>query len=76
MAKIHKVELYILDINDMYDSLDDIITDCERSVDDVIFKLELGQTVNVEWTDDINLNFINCPMDNYHKYFEKFTELK
>ena len=75
MAQLYKMTLYVCDLNDNL-SLDEIKTLIKQDALD-------GVSVNclchfadekigpqVEWDDDIDLNYINCPASTWDKYFE------
>lgn len=69
MSKLYKVEMYVLDINDMYHNLDEIIDDAERRVEANFTPFNV-QEVEFEWDDDIDLNYVDTSIDTYRKYFE------
>lgn len=75
MAQLYKMTLYVCDLEENL-SLSDIKTLIKQDALD-------GCTVNcichfdneqigkqVEWDDDIDLNYINCPTSTWDKYFE------
>jgi len=70
MARIHKVELYIVDINDFYSE------NTERIVEEISDRLNVSlkgfdtQCKEVDWDDDIDINFTNANLETYRKYFE------
>lgn len=69
MAKLYKIEMYILDINEQYDNVEDIIIDCENNID-VYFNCFNVEEKNIDWHDDIDINYYNNQtVDNYRKYF-------
>jgi len=69
MSKLYKVEMYVLDVNDMYNDLDEIIEDAERRSE---FNLKPfnAQSVEFEWDDDIDLNHKD-DIDTYRNYFRE-----
>ena len=69
MAKLHKVELYIIDVNDKYSNLNEIMCDIENSTDCSLVPFN-AQEVEIDWHDEIDLNYSNCPIENYRNYFE------
>jgi len=69
MAKLHKLELYIIDYNDNYKNLEEIIQDIDNSIDCSINHFN-AQEVKINWHDEIDLNYSNCPVDNFRNYFE------
>lgn len=71
MSKIHKIEMYIVDANDLLDrNYTDIPDILERHVnmEGIIIK---GQTVEFEWDDNLAINYQNCPLEKYEEYFKK-----
>lgn len=69
MSKLYKVEMYILDLNDMYDNMDEVIESTERKscADFIPFNI---QEVEFEWDDDIDLNHKN-DIDTFRNYFKE-----
>jgi len=70
MAKLYKVEMYILDPNDYYSCFDNIIADCENATD-IYFRCFNEQEAEVEWDDGINLNQRDCTLESHRNYFKK-----
>ncbi|MDF2879573.1 MAG: hypothetical protein K0R54_130 [Clostridiaceae bacterium] len=70
MAKLYKVEMYVLDINENYHSLGGIIEDAENSIEVDFIPFNVQET-EIEWDDDIDLNKRNVlPLEAYRKYFK------
>ena len=69
MAKLHKIEMYVLDVNDEYEELDDIINALEYKID-VNFIPFNSKTVKIDFHDDIDINHIDATIDNYENYFK------
>ena len=70
MAKLHKVELYIIDVNDNYSNLKEIMHDIGNSTDCSLIPFN-SQEVEIDWHDGIDINFSNCPVENFREYFEE-----
>lgn len=70
MARLYKVEMYVLDINEDYYSFDDIMNDVENSVEAGFTPFNI-QEVEFEWDDNIDLNKMNAPLEVYRNYFEE-----
>jgi hypothetical protein len=70
-AKIYKMEMYILDINNSYEDIDEIIVESERGAREANFHPFNVEEVEVEWTDDIDLNFSSATEETYRKYFPR-----
>lgn len=73
MAKLYKIQAYIVDANDEFypeDRLEDCLTYCLQnylSLDHLkIQTVDLG-----EWDDDHPLNYIDCPEAEFKKYFKE-----
>jgi len=70
MAKLHKIELYLIDHNDKYSSLDNIVVDIENATDLDVNCFNTKE-VEIEWDDDIDINFSSkCTVENFRKYFK------
>lgn len=70
MAKLYKIEMYILDTNEYYSSLDEIIENAEMGADEANFNCFNVKEKQVEWNDDIDINMGDSTVDVYRKYFE------
>ena len=70
MAKLYKVEMYILDVNEDYSNLEDAVSDMGLTSDLNLNCFNVKE-VDIEWHDNIDLNFYNCSVENFRKYFEK-----
>ena len=68
MAKIYKMEMYITDTY-KYSDFENLLIDIENSTDCIIACFD-KQEVEVEWHDDIDINFSDCPVETYRKYFK------
>jgi len=75
MAKLYKMEMYIIDVDDNFKKLDRIIYNANvfSSCSFVPFN---AQEVEVNWHDDIDINLSNCPVENFREYFEVETKDK
>jgi len=72
MAKLHKVQFYLLDYNDDFNTAQDL----ENYLDWVIRYGSLEHTKIVtedlgEFYDEHPLNYINCPEAEFEKYFKE-----
>lgn len=75
MAQLYKMTLYVCDLNDNL-SLDEIKTLIkERALDGISVSCtthfadeNIGE--QVEWDDDIDLNYHDCPTSTWEKYFK------
>ena len=75
MAQLYKMTLYVCDLEEnlslneiktliKQDALDGVSVNCFCHFADE----KIGP--QVEWDDDIDLNYINCPASTWDKYFE------
>jgi hypothetical protein len=62
--------MYILDVNDTYQGLENIICEAERGADDANFNYFDYAETEIEWHDDIDINFSTATVETYRKYFE------
>lgn len=69
MAKIYQIEMYIVDVNDSYADFGDIINDIENSTEITTDCFNVKQK-DIEWHDDIDINFMNSTAETYRKYFK------
>lgn len=75
MAQLYKMTLYVCDLNDDL-SLDEIKTLIdERALDGCAVNCichfadeKLGK--QIEFCDDTDINYVNCPTSTWDKYFE------
>jgi hypothetical protein len=70
MAKIYKTEMYIVDVNDSFKSMIDICSKISERLDLIFINPFNTQMREIEWDDNIDLNFNNCTLESYRKYFE------
>ena len=72
MAKLYKLELYITDYNDVYENTDDLIGSIQSGwgFDDVLINCFNPKEVNIDWHDEIDLNYDNVEKQVYDKYFK------
>lgn len=68
MAKLHKVEMYVLDVHDDYESLEQITSDINNRMDVDLIPFNV-QSVNFDWHDDHVLNFTNAKESDYRGMF-------
>lgn len=75
MEQLYKMTLYVCDLEENL-SLNDIKTLIKQDALDGVSVNCLCHFVDekigpqVEWDDDIDLNYINCPASTWDKYFE------
>ena len=76
MAKLFKIQTYIVDANDEFytdDRLEDCFIYCTQN-DLSLEHLKIQSTDIGEWHDDLPINKINCPESEYEKYFKEKTK--
>ena len=70
MAKLHKIELYIVNPNASYQSAMDIFNEIDNKLYDgvpISFKTD---TVEIDWDDNIDINKTNATSSVFERYFE------
>lgn len=68
MSKIHKIEMYVIDHSELY-SCYDSISDILENVTDLSCKVINEKSTLFDWDDDLPVNKVNCPLEEYEKYF-------
>jgi hypothetical protein len=75
MAKLHKVEMYIVDIDEHYGNLNETI----EHINDRLELVELHpfnvQTVGFDWHDEHKLNLSDASYEDYRGMFPKEDEV-
>lgn len=70
MAKIHKVELFLVDVCDDFSDISAILDYLGNSkYAPNIHKIK-AQTKKFEWSDDVPINSIYCDTEGYNKFFD------
>ena len=75
MAQLYKMTLYVCDLEDdlslseiktliKQDALDSVAVNC------ICYFADEQTGSQVEWDDDIDLNYIDCPTSTWEKYFK------
>ena len=75
MAKLHKIEMYIVDIDGNYGSLEDTIEHINDRLELVELKPFKAQSIEFDWHDDHKLNFTNRSYDDYRGFFPDEKEV-
>lgn len=73
MAKLHKIEMYILDIDEHYGSLQDTIDHINDRLELVSLHPFNINTVEFDWSDDHRLNQGDVGYNDYKDMFENNT---
>ena len=71
MAKIHKVELYLLDVNEDFDTVDDVIEYMTNIKYAPNIRVISSESKEFEWDDDVVINKRNCSTEQYNNFFEE-----
>lgn len=74
MAKLHKIEMYIVDINEHYGTLNDAIDYINDRLELVSLNPFNVQTVSLDWHDEHKLNKTNAIYGDYRGFFPKESE--
>lgn len=69
MSRIHKLELYIVDTNDLYGETENLITLFDNYTD-CMFKVVHSESKEFEWDDDLKINYTNAKVEDYEEYFK------
>lgn len=72
MAKLYKIQAYLLDYNEDFDS----ISTLKRYINwntryGIVDYLHIAEADIGEWGDDHPLNIVDCPEAEYEKYFKE-----
>lgn len=74
MAKIFKVSAYVVDPMDEFDesSLEDYLVWCTQN--DISLRHVSIEGIDIgKWDDDLPVNYTDCGIEEFKKYFLKFT---
>ncbi|MBR5604240.1 MAG: hypothetical protein IKW51_08525 [Bacteroidales bacterium] len=71
MAKIHKVELYLLDVNEDFDSVYDIMVYMTNMKYAPYIYVVSSESKEFEWNDDVVINRYDCSTEQYNSFFEE-----
>jgi len=69
MAKLYKIEIYLIDHNDKYSSLNNIVVDIENATDLGVNCFN-AKEVEIEWDDELDINSLGCKVMYFRKYFK------
>lgn len=71
MAKLFKIQAYIVDPNGEFDT-DELATIMEYGPYDIHLRhIEIDEADLGEWEDNHPLNYINCPEAEFEEYFKE-----
>ena len=72
MAKVFKILAYVVDPVDEFDesSLEDCLIYCTQN-DISLSHINIDGTDIGEWDDDLPVNYTNCSIEEFEKYFKK-----
>lgn len=73
MAKIYKVSFYAVDMNDEYSNRKQFESAFEYALYDLdveVEHLEIVDSEEFEWNDDLEINMNNCLVEEFEKYFK------
>lgn len=69
MARLHKLEFYLADYNDMYETGEDVLNEAENKLYGLIQCPTWKTSPKFEWHDEIDLNYSSCNKEDCEKYF-------
>ena len=70
MAKIHKVEMYLLDVNEDFYSVDDIMEYITNTKYAPSIHIVSSESKEFEWDDDVIINRYDCSTEQYNNFFK------
>ena len=74
MAKIHKVEMYLVDIHEDFETLNDALIYMTNRKYSPLYHLVTSESKEFEWDDDVVINRCNCTNEQYNKFFEQLGD--
>ncbi len=74
MAKIHKVEMYLLDINEDFDTLDEALIYMTNRKYAPSAHIISSESKKFEWDDDVIINYCKCTNEQYNQFFEQLED--
>ena len=70
VAKIHKVELYIVDINDDFNKLEDYMNYIENLKYAPMHKIISSESKSFEWDDYVVVNYTDSDEKDYENFYK------
>lgn len=74
MAKIHKVEMYLLDIHEDFETIDDALVYMTAGKSAPSFHIISSESKNFKWEDDVIINYYKCTNEQYNQFFEQLED--
>lgn len=74
MAKIHKVEMYLVDINEDFETLHDALVYMTNGKYSPLLHLVTSESKEFEWDDNVIVNHCNCTNEQYNQFFEQLDD--
>lgn len=74
MAKIHKVEMYLVDVNEDFETLHDALVYMTNGKYSPLLHLVKSESKEFEWDDDVIINYCNCTNEQYSQFFEQLED--
>lgn len=71
MAKIHKVELYLLDVHEDFNNVDYLLDYMTNGKYAPSVHVINSESKKFEWDDDVIINRCGCSTEQYDKFFEE-----
>lgn len=69
MAKLYKISFYLVDFDDTYIDAEGITDDIDGNLDGIVKVIETQESEDIEWRDDIDVNHIDAPLEQFEAYF-------
>ena len=71
MAKIYKVEMYIVDVNDEFNGIQDYIEYVNGGLYNLSLFITKSESKKFEWDDELIVNKRCAMTDDYNEFFRK-----
>jgi len=71
MAKIFKIEMYVVDTNDKTQDEQDLLDELENSLEDLLIHAANVEMRTFEWDDGIAINYVAATNEDHEAYFKE-----
>lgn len=73
MAKIHKITMYVVDTDDSYGDVDDLIDDMMYRTDALLAAPPEAEAKDFDWDDDLIINQSSCTREQCEKFYNALS---
>ena len=67
-AKIHKIEMYVVDVNNCFENAESIL-DLLEDKTDLFYKKKESKTIEFNWNDNLKINRVDAGVEDYEEFF-------